>query len=774
MGDTALTREIRASAPLDTKPLLAMIEQWPGAMFLFDADARLHWCNRSARELCGARSDELYGQGAPGLGVAWVMAPEQFVAASSGKALQFQAGPAQSPQGYEVRLRRVEIVGARDAVLCAVEPRTEASQYARGSEREQSFDAAQAGIWRWDFQSDEASVDETWCRHQQLDVCNGPDHVARWIAQIHPDDSPDYRRRLAELRSGANPCFEDEYRILTLENHWVWILQRGRVVARSQDGTPERVIGICIDIDRRKREETASKTNESRLATALWGARAAFWQWHVPTDVRTMSPMWYAMTRYTREQWDKPANPWLSRLHPEDQERVAAVVEAYRAGKVDSLEYEYRLKISSGEWKWMLDRARAVEWDLDGNPAMIMGVSLDIDAQKRAEMALRASEDRLQTAVWGARMGLWETDIVAGDTRWFDSWCKQYGIDPCEGANHQQRWLANVHPGDAEGAAQCYQDHLDGKQDFYDSEYRVKTCDGQWRWIYARARVTERDENGKALRMVGVCMDVNSRRQGELQKHFTQPWIEAALQVARGGMWHWQDRPFVVTCTDSYYRLFGVDPLVGREQRRYWYHNIHPDDRDRATRIANDMVEGKAEHYEQEYRMRCADGRWMWILDRACVLTRDAQGRGALMVGFVIDFTERRAEREALRVTEDLFRHAALAARGMIYEMEFTTGKIKRFGVEQVLGYGESELTSNRDDKIWLIHPDDIARVLAERPVEGLGQSEVIDVRIRHKAGHWVTMRSSGVTLTDGYGKPTRRVGFMRAIDPEESSGSQT
>jgi PAS domain-containing protein len=191
-------------------------------------------------------------------------------------------------------------------------------------------------------------------------------------------------------------------------------------------------------------------------------------------------------------------------------------------------------------------------------------------------------------------------------------------------------------------------------------------------------------------------------------------------------------------------------------------------------RIANDMVEGKAEHYEQEYRMRCADGRWMWVLDRACVLTRDAQGRGALMVGFVIDFTERRAEREALRATEELFRHAALAARGVIYELDLVTAKIKRFGVEQVLGYEQSDLTGDRDDKIRLIHPDDVARVLAEPPVEAFGQSEVIDVRIRHKAGHWVTMRSSGVTLTDGYGRPTRRVGFMRAIDPEESSGSQT
>src|ERR1700689_5455186 len=93
------------------------------------------------------------------------------------------------------------------------------------------------------------------------------------------------RVRAASIRLAGHCRF-----ILTADNRWVWILQRGRVVARNADGTPERVIGICLDIDRRKREETASKANESRLATALWGARAAFWQWHLPTDIRTMSP----------------------------------------------------------------------------------------------------------------------------------------------------------------------------------------------------------------------------------------------------------------------------------------------------------------------------------------------------------------------------------------------------------------------------------------------------------------------------------------------------
>jgi PAS domain S-box-containing protein len=760
---SGIMRELKMTAPLDVSPLLAVLEQWHGPLLLFDAEARLYWCNAHARQLISTHR-ELTGLGAPSLGLPWVMAPEQFIAALGGSEQHFDAGPEDSPKRFAVRLRRVELSAGRHAVVCTLDLNVPAAQGAPASEREQSFDAAHAGLWRWNVDSDEASVDAAWCRHLGLDPCSGVEHVTRWVAQIHPDDSPDYRRRLEDIRTGVQTAFEDEYRILTLDNRWLWILQRGRV-ARDVDGGPVQVLGICIDIDRRKREETASKENEGRLATALWGARAAFWQWHLPTDVRTLSPLWYAITGYSREQWDQLRDPWLTRLHPDDRETVTALVSQYCNGSIDCLEYEYRLQLASGEWKWLLDRARAVEWDLDGNPTVIMGVSLDIDAQKRAEVALRASETRLQTAVWGARMGLWETDFTGDRTHWLDDWCAQYGIDPCEGSNTHARWLLNVHPADAAGASQRYHDHLAGKCEFYDAEYRVRGRDGEWRWVYSRGRVTERDESQRARRMVGVCMDIDARRRMEMQKHFSQPWLEAALQVARSGMWHWQVDPRELTYTDSYYRLFGVDPLVARGQRHFWYDNVHPDDRDRAMAISYHVVAGTTDTCEQEYRMRCADGHWMWVLDRACATSRNSDGTAGQLAGLVIDCTERRRQREALRASDEVFRYATLAAGGMIVELDFITGNLKRYGGERLLGYPNGEIPIRRDVWAEMLHPDDAAHFTAHRAEHDVrGHNDVIEYRVRHRDGHYVQLRSAGVTLTDQDGKPVRRISFLQEI----------
>ncbi len=772
MSASGIMRELKVTVPLDATPLIAVLEQWPMALLLFDADARLHWCNSHARRLVSTHRDELVGLGAPGLGMPWLMAPEQFIAALGGQELQFCSGPADAPLGFDVRLRRVDLGSGRHTVLCSLEKRGPPSKEAAASEREQSFDAAHAGLWRWDVESNQASVDEAWCGYLNLNPCSGGEHTVRWMMQVHPDDSADYRRRLEEIRNGTSPVFEDEYRILTLDNRWVWILQRGRVVAHAVDGRPVQVLGICIDIDRRKREETALKENEGRLATALWGARAAFWQWNVSTDIRILSPMWFAITGYSREQWDQLRDPWLSRLHPDDRELVIAAVKRYCDGSVDSLEYEYRLQIANGEWKWLLDRARSVEWDLDGNPTMIMGVSLDIDAQKRAEMALHESEVRLQTAVWGARMGLWETDFVTNTTHWFDDWCAQYGIDPCEGRDAHDRWLKNVHPADASGASHRYHDHLAGKHEFYDAEYRVRGRDGQWRWVYSRGRVSERDDAQKPLRMVGVCMDIDARRQLEMQEHFTQPWLDAALQVGRSGMWHWQIEPREITYTDSYYRLFGVDPMLGRIQTRFWYDNIHPEDQERVMSVVQNVVAGNATTCEHEYRMRGADGQWMWVLDRACAISRDESGRALHLAGFVIDFTERRRQREALRASEQMFRYATLAAGGMIVELDFQSGQLKRYGGERLLGYPNGETAIHREVWETVLHPDDVAHFNAYRDQHNVnGHKDVIEYRVRHQAGHYVRLRSAGVTFTDSEGRPARRISFLQPIDGAAEAG---
>ncbi len=755
------------AGPADTL-LGRALEHWPGPALVFDARLRLRWCSAPARAQLVSCTGSLDGAGLEELQLPWPLTPEDFAAALAGHEVAVDAAALGARDGRQhgvtVRLHPLALADAT-GVLCLAEPQATATTGDALPSPQDSFDAAQAGAWRWDFARGDSVIDRRWCDTLQLDACPGANHQAGWEHQIHPDDLEAYRRRRAELQRGSVPRFEAEYRMLTRDHRWVWVLQRGRVTQRDAAGRPLEAVGLCIDIDRRKREETTLRANESRLATALWGARAAFWQWHVPTDLLTLSPMWFAMTGYTREQWDSRRDPWDSRAHPEDLAAVNAAVRRYQDGRSEALEYEYRMRTGSGEWKWLLDRGRAVEWDPDGRPVVVMGVTLDIDAQKQAELALRSSEERLKTAVWGARMGLWETDFTSENTVWFNDWCGQNDIDPCDGADHVERWDANIHPDDVAEAARRFSEHVAGHSEYYDAEYRVRTRGGKWLWVFERSLVVGRDAAGNALRMVGICMDITARREEELGQHFTQPWLETALEVGRGGMWSWDLDSGALNFTDTYYRLLGVDPREGRAKTQFWDDRIHPDDVGRVRDCARALIGGRPAAFDIEYRMRHRDGHWVWIHDRAQVQARGADGSVRRVVGFIVDVSESHADREALRLSEERFRFAAQAVRGVIYDLDYHTSRVRRFGTRGMLGLGSAEIGAKRGDWIARIHPEDAPRFVAlRREPCAPGDTQEIEYRVRHRDGHWLHVWDRAITVSEEDGKPLRRIGFVQDI----------
>jgi len=509
MNPSAPVSTDSASAAADLL-LRQLVEQWAGIALLFDAQLRLRACSAAARAVLMAPADALFNE----VHWPWPLQLADLEAALAGQTVQLGADALRERGAMELKLELwlhplTDSAGG-NAVLCLIDAPSGARAF---STRDEAFSAADIGSWRWNFLSGETEIDREWCAQLKLDSCAGPDLLERWTRQIHPDDAPDYRRRLIDLQLGSITRFESEYRVLTSDNRWLWIMQRGQITARSSQGEPLEAAGICIEIDQRKRQENLLRLNESRLATALWGARAAFWQWHVPTDIRTPSPMWFAMTGYTREHWESQSNPWREHIHPEDWPVIEQAIRRYWADETDSLEYEYRIRTAAGEWKWLLDRGRAVEWDLENKPAVIMGVALDVDVQKRVEAALRDSESRLHTAVWGAGIGLWEVNLNQTAPRWFNDWWERYGISPHTVSVDPEARRPHVHPEDFAASMARLSEHLAGQVDQYDTEYRVQTASGEWRWIFERGRVSVRGESGEPLSLVGICLDIDKHKR---------------------------------------------------------------------------------------------------------------------------------------------------------------------------------------------------------------------------------------------------------------------
>lgn len=126
----------------------------------------------------------------------------------------------------------------------------------RDLENEQRMELALAGSelgsWDWHLPSGAVVLNERWCNMLGYRTREVTPHMDTWKRLVHPDD---YRQVLADMQrhlQGQTPVYENEHRLLHKNGHWIWVLDRGKVVARDAQGAALRVVGTHMDITARK------------------------------------------------------------------------------------------------------------------------------------------------------------------------------------------------------------------------------------------------------------------------------------------------------------------------------------------------------------------------------------------------------------------------------------------------------------------------------------------------------------------------------------------
>ncbi|MGK7877190.1 MAG: PAS domain S-box protein [Xenococcaceae cyanobacterium] len=139
---------------------------------------------------------------------------------------------------------------------------------------------------------------------------------------------------------------------------------------------------------------------------------------------------------------------------------------------------------------------------------------LEARERKRAEKALRESEERWQLVLRGNNDGIWDWNIKTNEAFISPRWKEMLGYEDHEIENHHNEWISRVHPDDLDWIMEALQAHLDRKTPYSFSEYRLRCKDGSYKWILSRGQALW-DEEGKPVRMVGSNTDITERKQRE-------------------------------------------------------------------------------------------------------------------------------------------------------------------------------------------------------------------------------------------------------------------
>ena len=160
-------------------------------------------------------------------------------------------------------------------------------------------------------------------------------------------------------------------------------------------------------------------------------------------------------------------------------------------------------------------------------------LTIDIAERKRAEQALRESEQRLRVAIDAAQLGLWSIDLEKGLMQLSSLTSQMLNQPPGVSSISLAEWKDRLHPEDRAQAAsemeRCIAELCD-----YESEYRVLRPDGSLRWIFARGQPFA--EADRPIRIVGVAQDITHRRLAEEADRHRQK-LES-LGILAGGIAH--------------------------------------------------------------------------------------------------------------------------------------------------------------------------------------------------------------------------------------------
>lgn len=132
------------------------------------------------------------------------------------------------------------------------------------------IEGAQVGTWTWDFDNVGQIVNDVWAAMLGYDLKEmSTITYETWSTIIHPDDKDWVEEELRRCTSGQSASYEAEYRMRHRDGHYIWVLDRARVVRRKADGSPKVMAGIQIEISEQKSREAALMRAKADLEKAL-------------------------------------------------------------------------------------------------------------------------------------------------------------------------------------------------------------------------------------------------------------------------------------------------------------------------------------------------------------------------------------------------------------------------------------------------------------------------------------------------------------------------
>lgn len=360
--------------------------------------------------------------------------------------------------------------------------------------------------WEWNIQTGETSFNERWAEIIGFTLKElSPVNIDTWLSLAHPEDLKKSGALLEKHFRGEVDHYECEARMRHKDGHWVWVLDRGKVIEWTKDGQPLRMSGTHQDISSRK----DSEKKLSELVNELNFQKMALDE-HAIVSISDdkglttyVNEKFCQISCFSREELIKKNH----RIHNSGFHNKEFFRNFWKTISSGSVWHgEIKNKKKDGTFYWV--NATIVPYlNEDNKPFQYVAIRTDITKLKEMEESLAQAQSV-------AHMGSWSLDLTTNTLFWSDEIYNIFGIDPEKFNASIEGFFETIHENDLQAVQIAYQEAVE-KDIPYDIEHRIIRRDnGEVRWVHEKC-VHTRNDNGEVIRSNGTVHDITKQKKAQ-------------------------------------------------------------------------------------------------------------------------------------------------------------------------------------------------------------------------------------------------------------------
>ncbi len=552
---------------------------------------------------------------------------------------------------------------------------------------------------------------------------------------IHPEDV-DRGNSERDRRLSAGQQFEFECRARRKDGVYRWFLFHYKPMLDA-NGNVQRWYCTATDIEDNKRAEERIRNKETETANQLrqivnttpglgWTARP-------DGQADFLNQQWLDYSGLSLGEglgWG-----FLDTIHPDDfPQMMEDWQRSLQTG--DSFETEGRVRRHDGEYRRFLFRGNAVR-DSEGNIVKWIGIDTDVEDLRRAEEALRASEQSLRLVI-DTIPGLVHVASPSGEVEYVS----QNEIDYFgKTLDELKNWACLIHPDDRERVVNYWQDRVNTGE-LYDTEVRLLRADGVFRWVHVQG-VPLPSDTGQVIRCYFLMTDVDEQKKAEAKLKRNEAYLLEAQRLSHTGSFGCDTATGEMTWSDETFRIFGYEQSV-TPTAEHILSRVHPEDGAIVQAQMNRMLNGSYD-CDVEFRALFPDSSIKYLHMVAHTVKYEPQG----FIGAVIDVTEQKRTHDALERSERYLQDSQRLSNAGSFAWTPSTGAITYLSDEafRIIGFDAAEGVPGFEECLLRVHPDD--RLRWEATIE-----HAVSAKARYTLEHRLLMPDGTVRHLDLLANP--------------------